>query len=75
MPNLAPVDAPVPTEPSTQARQFQGGYADAAAYIEDLLDELADLAEAAGHHRLSHVILVAALEAASAAARAGGRPA
>ncbi len=47
-------------------------HAEAAAYIEELLDELADLAERAGHQRLSHSILVAALQAAGIAARAAG---
>ena len=74
MPNLAPIDAALPTEPAVGERTFEGGDAEAAAYIEELLDELADLAEAAGHRRLSHTILVAALEAAGIAARAGGRP-
>ena len=74
MSDLAPVDAPVPTEPAAIERRFEGGDAEAVAYIEELLEELADLAEATGHRRLSHSILVAALEASGAAARASGRP-
>jgi membrane-bound metal-dependent hydrolase YbcI (DUF457 family) len=62
------------TEPHGSAPRVYGSHADAAAYIEELLDELADLAEAAGHRKLSHSILVAALQAAGIAARAGGRP-
>jgi hypothetical protein len=66
--------ADVPVAPSRTAPRLYASHDDAAAYIEELLDELADLAEAAGHRRLSHAILVAALEAAGIAARAGGRP-
>jgi hypothetical protein len=74
MPEPAAADPSGSTEPRGPAPRVYGGDADAAAYIEELLDELADLAEAAGHRTLSHSILVAALQAAGIAARAGGRP-
>jgi hypothetical protein len=61
---LAPRD-----EPATESPFFHTSNADAAAYIEELLGELAEMARIAGHHGLSDAIVVAALQAARAAAR------
>ncbi len=74
MPAALPAAAPDASEPSEEAEPVRYPYAthaEAAAYIEELLDELADMAEAAGHKGLSHSILIAALHAAGIAARAG----
>jgi hypothetical protein len=64
-----------PVDSDLEAPRLYANNAEAAAYIEELLDELADLAEAAGHHGLSTAIMAAALKAARIAARAAEKSA